>query len=75
MMMSRAAPPMPTPMPTFAPVERLWGVEVDVGDDVAAAVLSFPLAFRMVLAIVDTAAPTVDGDGFAFALIRIASVG
>lgn len=74
-MMSRAAPPMPTPMPTFAPVERLWGIEVDVGEEVAAAVLPLSLGFGVMLAVVDTGALSVDGDGLAFALIKIASVG
>lgn len=68
----RKKPPIPAPMPAFAAVERpLWfdvGVEVEV-------LLSPAAAVGRMRAVVETAAPTVEGEGFAFAFIRIASVG
>lgn len=77
MMIRRTPPPIPAPIPAFAPTVRplLAGTEVEVD---ATEVLSPSLLVLEVgssFEVVATAAPTVDGDGFALSLINIASVG
>jgi hypothetical protein len=62
--------PIPAPIPALAAVERpLWVCALGVG--VMLGLVSLGLS----VALVDSAALTVDAEGFAFALMRMAWVG
>ena len=70
---TRAPPPMPAPMPAFAATER---PVFDAVEDVA-VLLGWPAEslVDVAVALVATAAPTVDADGLAFSLMSTACVG